>query len=120
MQFWVQAPNLAQTFLASFRPNSEGGPRNQAFSWERRGGFVEVPQSLRRGCLENFENGISTTTKIAPNRKPSRITLEIYKKKHIYKIIADFGNPFFEACPELIALEATYMFCFSNRGIRGT
>ena len=79
---------------------------------------VAGPEVVR--CLENFENGISATTKIIPNRKRSRITSEIYIKNHINKIIADFGNLFFETCPELIALEATCMFCFSNRGIRGT
>ena len=61
--FWVLAPKLAQTFLGLCRTDSEGVPRNRAFSGEGRGGFVKVTQSL---AMFSKSKGLSASVSFLP------------------------------------------------------
>ena len=65
--FWVLAPKLAQTFLGLCRTDSEGVPRNRAFSREGRGGFVKVTRSL---AMFSKSKGLSASVSFLPLSPP--------------------------------------------------
>ena len=81
MHFGVQAAKLAQTFLGSCRTDSEGVPRNRAFSGEGRGGFVKVTQSLamlHKRKNKHLETGLSRLVKVV--KKPFNKILVKFKQ----------------------------------------